>query len=207
MAQRKSPEDRREEIRAAAAQVALQEGLGRITSRRIASVVGVKSGLITHYFPSIDQLVAEAFAEVVEQERVKLVAATSPLPDSIEKIRQTLAAYVSVDRDPLSLLWLDAWREAADRPMIREVVVEQMEHDVAAMEALIQEGVSAGDLLIDSPVRAAMRILSILDGHVVSSAVRTALTGSSLDYPAVEDMLFSTAERELGLPAGTLHPA
>lgn len=207
MAQRKSPEDRREEIRAAAAQVALQEGLGRITSRRIASVVGVKSGLITHYFPSIDQLVAEAFAEVVEQERVKLVAATSPLPDSIEKIRQTLAAYVSVDRDPLSLLWLDAWREAADRPMIREVVVEQMEHDVAAMEALIQEGVSAGDLHIDSPVRAAMRILSILDGHVVSSAVRTALTGSSLDYPAVEDMLFSTAERELGLPAGALHPA
>lgn len=206
MAQRKKPVDRRDEIRDAAADLALKEGLGRITSRRIANEVGVRSGLVTHYFTPIDELVAAAFSQVVVSERAAIAAAVSSAETCTAQVRLMLSAYISPARDPLSLLWLDAWRHAADRPSVRAAVVEQMELDVAGMEALIRKGVDMGEFSTGSPSRAAMRILAVLDGQVVSSAVRTALSGSSLDYPTVEDLLFLTAERELGLASGTLHP-
>lgn len=204
MAQRKRPVDRRDEIRGAAASVALEEGLGRVTARRIADRIGVRSGLVTHYFDSIDELVAEAFEQVVSSERARINAATSSSVSSVTRIHQTLSAYIAPSRDPFSLLWLDAWRQSADRPILRRAVVQQMELDVAVMESLILDGVKAGEFPVASPSRAAMRILSVLDGQMVSSAVRSALSGSSLDYPAVEDMVFAVAELELGLSAGSL---
>src|SRR4051794_21027519 len=68
---RKRPEERREEILSAAAAIALDEGLERITLRAVAGRLGVRPGLISHYFPAAEGLVEEAFvrAATVERER------------------------------------------------------------------------------------------------------------------------------------------
>ncbi|MFE6993528.1 TetR/AcrR family transcriptional regulator, partial [Streptomyces pharetrae] len=58
---RKDPAARRAEIVDAAAGVALREGLECVTLRRVAEELDVRPGLISHYFPSADDLVAEAF--------------------------------------------------------------------------------------------------------------------------------------------------
>lgn len=58
---RKSPSDRRAEIVDAAATIALAEGLECITLRRVAEQLGVRPGLISHYFPAVEDLVAGAF--------------------------------------------------------------------------------------------------------------------------------------------------
>jgi AcrR family transcriptional regulator len=58
---RKPPAERREEIVAAASRLAVAEGLERLTLRRVAEALGVVPGLVNHYFPVADDLVAAAF--------------------------------------------------------------------------------------------------------------------------------------------------
>lgn len=77
---RKSPEARRAEIVETAAAVALAEGLECLTLRRIADELDVRPGLISHYFPSVEDLVAEAFgtAAGAELEILLPVGAQAP---------------------------------------------------------------------------------------------------------------------------------
>jgi len=202
---RKLPEDRRQEIIDAAGSIALSEGLSSVTARRVASFVGIGSGLITHYFSGIDELVSAAFSQVVAAEREAIATRVAEFPTATERLRETISAYTTPTRDPLGLLWLDAWRQAADRPAVRTAVVEQMELDLADMRDTIEAGVSSGEFDLQDPSAVvAMRILALLDGQVAASAVRGALVDSSLDYPAVEGLLTATTERELGLSPGAL---
>lgn len=71
------------------------------------------------------------------------------------------------------------------------------------LEALIREGVERGEFRTDDPLVAAIQILVVLDG--LGMLVNSADTGD--DPPAVRRMPMTTAERELGLPAGALTPA
>jgi len=59
---RQKPEKRRREILDAALQVAGDLGLDGITSRDVASVLGVAPGLVHRYFGAVDGVVAHAFA-------------------------------------------------------------------------------------------------------------------------------------------------
>lgn len=203
IARRKDPEDRRREIVKAAAALGLKEGLGRVTARRVAERIGVRSGLVMHYFSTVDALITAAFTQLADAERITLNRAMEQQPTCTAQVLTVLRAYTDSTRDEMGLLWLDAWRQAADRPMLRQAVINQMERDVETLEAAITVGVDAGEFKVDAPARAAIRILALLDGQVAASAIRTALSESSLDYPAVQEMLFATAERELGVRPGT----
>src|SRR3954464_15300572 len=66
---RKQPEERREEILSEAASIALDQGLERITLRAVATRLGVRPGLISHYFPAAEYLVDESFARAAPLER------------------------------------------------------------------------------------------------------------------------------------------
>lgn len=200
---RKDPKDRRNEIVEAAASLGLKEGLGRITARRVAERVGVRPGLVMHYFSTVDGLIAAAFALLAVKERDTVTSIAAEEPTCTAQILTMLRLYTDSSRDSMGLLWLDAWRQAADRRMVREAVIEQMEQDVAQLEEVIRAGVSSGEFKVDAPPRTAIRILALLDGQAAATAVRAALAESSLDYPAVREMLLTTAERELGLFPGT----
>lgn len=65
---RKAPAERRHEIIRAAARVGLAEGLECVTLRRIADELGVQPGLVGHYFPAADTLVADAFTSATMAE-------------------------------------------------------------------------------------------------------------------------------------------
>ncbi|MFJ7206542.1 TetR/AcrR family transcriptional regulator [Streptomyces sp. NPDC098789] len=77
---RKSPEARRAEIVDAATAVALTEGLECVTLRRIADELAVRPGLISHYFPSVEDLVAEAFGNAAGAELDALLPFESAEP-------------------------------------------------------------------------------------------------------------------------------
>lgn len=70
----------------AAASVALAEGLEGIALRRIGERLDVRPGLVGHYFPVVDELVAEAFGQAVGAELDTLVppgrAGDTPSNDS-----------------------------------------------------------------------------------------------------------------------------
>ena len=79
---RMPPDQRREAIVAAALSVAVDKGLASTTVRDVAAAMGTSSGLIHHYFDSMDEVLAAAFERVARQDLVAssalMAAAASP---------------------------------------------------------------------------------------------------------------------------------
>ena len=62
-----APDQRREAIVAAALEVAVRKGLASTTVRDVAAEMGTSSGLIHHYFESMDEVLAAAFERVARR--------------------------------------------------------------------------------------------------------------------------------------------
>jgi AcrR family transcriptional regulator len=193
---RKPPAERRAEILAASARVALTEGLECITLRRVAEILGVRGSLIGHYFPA-DDLVAETFGTVAEVELDSLIP-----PDGSDSPRERMARFVILATSPVcddtNRLWVNARHLARYRPSLRERVITQGDHWRNRLSTLIQEGVDDGSFTTEDPDVAGLKILAVVDGL---SADLNADPGFP---PVVLHMAIDIAEQELGLAPGTL---
>ncbi|GAA2226866.1 TetR/AcrR family transcriptional regulator [Streptomyces nogalater] len=199
---RKDPAARRAEIVAAAAAVALAEGLECVTLRRIAEELAVRPGLISHYFPSVEDLVAEAFGSAATGELDRLLPAGRATPTPTEQLARFLAHTSGQAYDAISRLWINARHLSRYRPVLRDRVAEQEAAWRDRLERLVQDGVDAGEFVTDDPVAVAVQILVVLDGLGVH-----ANTATPRRPAAVLRMPLTTAERELGLRPGTLDQA
>ncbi|MYV67350.1 TetR family transcriptional regulator [Streptomyces sp. SID2131] len=196
---RKTPEARRAEIVETAARVALTEGLECVTLRRIAEELAVRPGLISHYFPSAEELVAEAFAVASTGELDSLLPAERSHGTPAQYLARYFALSAGEAYDDISRLWINARHLSRYRPVLRDRVAEQERASDDRLEGLIREGVERGEFRTDDPRTAAIQILVVLDG--LGAHANTDRT----DRPeAVTRMAVTTAERALGLAAGTL---
>jgi AcrR family transcriptional regulator len=199
---RKDPAARRAEIVAAAAAVALAEGLECVTLRRIAEELAVRPGLISHYFPSVEDLVAEAFGSAATAEIDALIPAERPQGTPTEHLARFLARTDGEAYDAISRLWINARHLSRYRPVLRERVTAQEAAWRGRLEEVVREGVEAGEFRTEDPLVTTLQILVVLDGLGVDANV------GHEDLPdAVARMAFITAERELGLAPGTLSRA
>ncbi|MFD6655723.1 TetR/AcrR family transcriptional regulator [Streptomyces parvus] len=196
---RKSPAARRAEIVDAAAAVALTEGLECVTLRRIGDDLGVRPGLISHYFPSAEELVAEAFGSAASGELDALLPG-GPADDSpVRRLAGFLGRTTGEEYDAISRLWINARHLSRYRPALRGRVAEQEAAWRGRLEGLIREGVERGEFRTPDPSVTTVQILVVLDGLSVH-----ANTDTSGHPTAVTRMAHATAERELGLAEGTL---
>ena len=193
---RKAPAQRRAEIIEAAAGIAVHDGLDKVTAKRVAAVLGVRPGLVDHYF-SADQLVAAAFGHAASAERNQLFDDTEPVPDPVARLKRLMAAWLAPDHDEISLLWLDAWQACRHRPVLREEVTAQMNEDIRRFAHLIQTGNDSGQLSVGKPETAALQIMSLVDGLSVQSALR-----GTVDYTDVRTLVAAVTEQILGLRLG-----
>ncbi|MGY3203293.1 TetR/AcrR family transcriptional regulator [Streptomyces sp. TE5632] len=207
---RKAPAERRSEMVAAAARVGLTEGLECVTLRRVADELGVRPGLVGHYFPAADRLVAEAFTSATLTELDSLLpempADPDPDPDpgpggAVRALRRLFSLTSSADFDDVSRLWLNARHLARYRPVLREHVVEQDLLWCRRIERVVAAGVRAGDFRCADPWAAAVRIHVAIDG--TSAYVNT---GVGHRAAPIADMARNLAEAELGLASGALEP-
>jgi AcrR family transcriptional regulator len=194
-ARRKPPSERRADIVDAASAIAVEEGLEKVTARRVADALGVFPGLINHYFASADDLVAEAFAHAATAERASILgrALVEERPP-VERMRNVLAAWLHTDRDAISLLWLDAWQASRRRPALLHEVERQMAADLEQLTRLVDDGRASGQFTVDCAGDVAMQILSLVDGLSIQAAIR-----ATLDYGIVRTMVTTTTARLLGL--------
>ena len=88
-----------------------RDGFARVTLRDVAAEVGVVHGLIRHYFPTREQLVAAAFdaAVLAELENDEEVA------ERVEPVEALADWLTSTPRDHY-FVWIDAWSEAPRNP-------------------------------------------------------------------------------------------
>ena len=193
------PAERRQEIVTVASRVAVGEGLERVTAKRVAEELGVVPGLINHYFCSVDDLVAAAFGHAAEAERAVVFGSVSPRPGPVDELNRLLASFLQPDRDPVSLLWLDAWQASRRRPALLTEVVRQMEADTAQLSMLITRGIESGHFVTVDAASTALRIMALIDGLSIQAATR-----AQIDYSAVVDLVVGTIQSELGLAPGQL---
>ncbi|WP_018534393.1 TetR family transcriptional regulator C-terminal domain-containing protein [Streptomyces sp. HmicA12] len=171
-----------------------------MTLRRIGEELGVRPGLVSHYFPSAEDLVAEAFGSAATAELDALIPAERPVGTPTEHLARFLARTIGHPAwDDISALWINARHLSRYRPALRAEVAGQEAAWRGRLSGLLADGVDRGEFRTPDPVVVALQILVVLDG--------LSADGTSAPEevpPAVARMAVTTAERELGLPQGTL---
>ena len=195
-----SPQERRDAIVDAALAVARRKGLAATTVRDVAAEMGTSSGLIHHYFDSMDEVLAAAFEKVARQELEETEAILAEAGDPRAVLAGFLDSYAPVGEDWSFQLWLDAWAEAARRPALREASSRLNLRWAAMLERAIRDGVRDGTFQCTDPTGAAWRILSVVDGLALQVVAHRTI----IDRADMLAWAATAAERELGLAAGEL---
>lgn len=197
MPSRRSPAERRAEIAAAARAVALREGLGALTLRAVAAETGVASGLVAHYEPSMEALVARTFDELAraELDEVARLAGDGP---ALGRLRSVLATLLAPGRDDVSSLWADAWSRGRRSPTLAAATRSLMGEWSTLADEILAAGIAEGAFATATPELVSLQMFALLD-----STTAYALVGyrEASERSAV---VFTSMETALGLPAGAL---
>jgi AcrR family transcriptional regulator len=190
-----SPADRRSAIVDAALAVARAKGLGATTVRDVASEMGTSSGLIHHYFESMDDVLAAAFERAAGADLADATSAVEQREDALGRLEAFFATYAPAHDDWTMQLWLDAWAEAARRPALQEVSRTLNRGWQQLVESIIRLGVEEGAFTCEDPGAIAWRVLSLLDGLVLQVVAH----GAVLSRDTVLRWAEEAARRELSV--------
>ena len=197
---RLSPTARREEIVAAALRVATTKGLANTTVRDVAAEMGTSSGLIHHYFASMDDVLAAAFEEAAGADLAKTEVEMRACTDASQRLSTFFASYVRTEEYRAFQMWLDAWAEARRRPALG-ATSRRLNVDWQRLVATtIIDGVDDGVFVCDDPDAAAWRVLSLLDGLSLQLAAHPGV----IEIDIVIDWAMTALESEVGLAKGSL---
>jgi AcrR family transcriptional regulator len=199
---RMSPPQRRAAIIDAALAVMIVKGLASTTVRDVAEQMGTSSGLIHHYFASMDDLLAAAFEQAASQDLEATRIAMEDGETAVARLRIFFGSYARAEQDWAFQLWLDAWAEAGRRPAVRAISQRLNIAWQQLLAATIEDGVSARLMTCPDPDGAGWRILSLLDGLALQAVAHRV----AIDRRDVVGWSVGYAETELGLPSGTLVP-
>ena len=195
-----SPADRRAAIVAATVAVAVRKGLASTTVRDVAAEMGTSSGLIHHYFASMDDVLAAAFEQVASQDLAVSGAQMATASSPLAALRSFFTTYTPADKDWAFQLWLDAWAEAARRPALQATSRRLNLAWQSLLASTIRAGVADGSFRCADPDGAAWRILSLLDGL----ALQVVAHGTTVSRADVVAWSTAYAEVELQLQRGAL---
>jgi len=200
---RMNPDVRRQAIVDAAQAVASRKGLSATTVRDVADQMGTSSGLIHHYFASMDELLAVVFDRVAEADlsatRKRMEIAMSPTG----KLAAYFAGWGDPDNDETFQFWLDAWSEAGRNDAIRERSRDLNIEWQELLSEVIRQGIETGEFNETEVDAAAWKALSLLDGLTLQVVAHPTVIerGKAVMWAA------SGIEKELGLPPGALAEA
>jgi AcrR family transcriptional regulator len=192
---RLSPDDRRQAIVDATLAVARRQGLGATTVRDVAGEMGTSSGLIHHYFESMDDVLAAAFDQAAGGDLARARERIAAESDPVAQLDQFIESYAPAQSDWTMQLWLDAWAEAARRPALQRVSRRLNREWQALVRSIVERGAAIGIFTTDDVDASAWRLLSVLDGLALQVVAHAAL----ITRDEVVEWSRSAAEHELSL--------
>jgi TetR/AcrR family transcriptional regulator, transcriptional repressor of bet genes len=160
---RAEPDVRRQSLIAACTRVLARAGAAGTSVRVIAREAGVSPGLITHYFSSIDALIATTYAEVDQTVARAIEAAVAAAPADP---RARLDAFVTASFAPpiadraLLATWIAFWSLVTARPDI----ARQHDDQYAGFRARLTELLAACGIAPERLRLAAIAITALVDG-------------------------------------------
>lgn len=199
---RMTPADRRAAIVDAALAVMLGKGIAATTARDVAAEMGCSSGLIHHYFTSMDDLLAEAFELAAARDLDNTAAAIDHQAQPSDRVVAFIAGYGRADEQGAFQLWLDAWSEASRRPALQATSRRLNLAWRELLRAALLAGVDDGSWSCPDVDAASWRLLSLLDGMALQAVAHGGLISPSQITVWAQE----AGERELGLPPGALSP-
>jgi AcrR family transcriptional regulator len=197
-AARKSATERAGEIRDASRQIARTEGLPALTLRSVAARVGVAPALVAHYEPSMDALVAAAFAAVAQEEIAEVAELIAAEPTPTAGLRTLISTLLEPARDDVTTVWADAYSLGRTNDALAGEVRALMDAWQQVVTDVVLDGVAAGEFSTDDPNAVAWQFLGMIDG-VNSHAL--------VHYGGAGDrgrLVCRAMENELGLSRGAL---
>ena len=170
-AQRRTVDDRREEILVATLEQVDRLGLAATRVGDVASALGVSSSLVFYHFGTKDALLAEAFAHAVQRDLDLLEAAVARGSDPVDRLRRVVRMYGPTGDAPGWRLWIDAWALAQREPVIRRVLRRLDDRWDAVLREEIEDGAAAGVFACDDPPATVARTSALIDGLSVANLV------------------------------------
>jgi AcrR family transcriptional regulator len=194
---------RRQTIVEAAQTVASRKGLSATTVRDVAEEMGTSSGLIHHYFTSMDQLLAEVFSQVAETD----LSATRERMGLATSQTGRLAAYFAAWADPANdgtfQFWLDAWSEAGRNETVRKRSRALNIEWQRTLSEVIRSGIAAGEFNEVDADAVSWKALSLLDGLSLQVVAHPTV----IERGRASELATNSIERDLGLEIGALRAA
>lgn len=169
---RLTPAERRAQIQDAALAIAREEGLSALTLRAVATRAGVASGLITHYEPTIDELVARTFTAITEAELVELRQLVADLPSPLGQMRALIRALLADARDDVTLAWVESSSIGRRNPALAAAVHEQMNEWMRFISAIVGAGIADRSFTAADPVDTAWQLIGMIDGLNAQALLR-----------------------------------
>lgn len=193
------PERRRAAILDAAVAEVAERGFARTTSRHVAARAGVTHGLLHHYFPDHDTLLAAAFEKVALEEIDEANEALASDRDPLAQLREITEPYGPGGGEEAYRFWLEAWAEAYHSPTLQETSrrLSVAWHELVV--GVIARGNAAGVFRCDHPHETAWMVVALSDAYALQCQI-----GSGLDPHEMNHVLWRLTERELGLEPGAL---
>ena len=188
---------RRSELVAAAIRVMRRQGLLETTTRDVAAEAGVSPGLVHHYFKSQDDLVAEAFAEVADEDLTRVSTAVKACPGAAARLSTLIDAFTPPDAEWPFLLWIDAWAAAARHESVRVRSRSINLRWAELFEETFCDGVHEGTFDYAEPRASAWRMLALLDGLAIQVIARQ----TDISRELVSAWVHQAARTEAGLKA------
>jgi len=195
---RKTPAERSAEILAAATLLAREQGLSALTLRAVAERAGVASGLIAHYQPSMDDLVARVYSDLVGAEIREVEALLAARSGPAQRMAALIGTLLDGTRDDLTVVWVEAWALGRRNPALAVAVREQMDAWHRLVATVVDEGCAIDAFTTPSSSDAAWQVLGMIDGLNAQSLAR------GIEGEGYVEKMARAAEILLGAPSGTI---
>ncbi|WP_341953046.1 TetR family transcriptional regulator C-terminal domain-containing protein [Salinibacterium sp. TMP30] len=169
---RRSPRERTAQIEAAARALALDAGLAAVTLRAVAKRVGVASGLVARYAPSMDALVASTFQGIVETEIAEVQQFLASKPSPAACLVALVDTLLDQSRDDVTVIWVEAWGIGRRNATLALVVRQQMDAWRDIIQDIIERGIACGEFRDVDAESVAWLLLGMIDGLNAHALVR-----------------------------------
>lgn len=154
------PQDRRELIVSAAAEMFARKGIRSTTVREIADAVGVLSGSLYHYFSSKDEIVREILMDFLDTIRAEYAEVLARGGGAAETLRDVVLTSLQVARQQpdATAIYQNELRYLRETPQFKEVQAAAAEVQRVWLE-IIERGVADGTFRDDIPPRVFHRLI------------------------------------------------
>ena len=195
---RLTPDQRSAAILDAAVAIAREHGLSAVTLRAIAGRLDVASGLITHYEPSVDSLVARVFQRIVSAELIELDAEVRRQSTPLDQMRTLIVSLLGGGRESVTVVWVEAYALGRRNPALANAVHVETRAWTKFVAKIIQAGVAQRVFTVADPADTAWQLIGMIDGLNAQALVRES---DALAYVA---QMARASEALLGAAPGSL---